>query len=114
MAATVNNPSGGAPAFLRMNKQNLHPCLRHRPCFPFLCFLLESADGFMPPVFSGATLSFTSVATAYPPECAGTLPLLLPLEDDLRCLGLRLLTPLRPINAPYSSVSRVAGSNGPG
>lgn len=52
----------------------------------------------MPPLLSGAPLSFTSDCTSEcSPECTLEEPLISALENGLDFLGLRLLTPLRPI-----------------
>lgn len=52
----------------------------------------------MPPLLSGTPLSFTSDCTSErSPECTLEEPLISALENGLDFLGLRLLTPLRPI-----------------
>jgi len=63
---------------------------------PFLFFLFDPAEGFGLTLLKGASLSFTSDCTdeLWPGR---VLEEPLSLENDLDFLGLRLLTPLRPI-----------------
>jgi len=62
----------------------------------------------MPPLLSGAPLSFTSDCTREcSPERVWEEPVILALEDGPDFFGLRLLTPLRPIYFSFFEVIKL-------
>jgi hypothetical protein len=73
---------------------------------PFLVFLFDPEEGLVSPRLRGAFHAFTSDCTddgLSPRRALGALEeprLMLSLDPDLDFLGLRLLTPLRPIFSP--------------
>jgi hypothetical protein len=69
--------------------------------FPFLFFLFDPVEGLVLPLLRGASLACTSACTGdelSPVRALEEPRLLLSLVPDF--LGLRLLTPLRPIFSP--------------
>jgi hypothetical protein len=92
------------------SRNEAHHCIVWMIYFPFLFFPFDPAVDFVPPRLRVASLFLISdcMAETWPGPVADEPPTSA-LEAGLVCLGLRLLTPLRPMISPFPG-QRTTGS----